>query len=119
MVTERLQDWLTETHPETVQRRGKNNGDGARTLAQVDTRRHEVERARQQQEMRENRTLVVLLFGLGILALCIGLCTDLFSAGLGLVVLVGLWVTGFVAREYLGTAEYYDVADSELREDAR
>lgn len=118
MVTERLQDWLSEAHPEIVQGRGRNNGDGARALPQVAGKRYEVERARQQQEMRGNRTLVVLLFGLGILALCVGLCTDLFGAGLGLVVLVGFWVMAFVAREYLGTAEY-DMADNELREDAR
>jgi hypothetical protein len=64
--------------------------------------------ARRIQKSRENSALIVFLFGLGVLLLSIGLCTDVIGAGVGMVGGVGSWVAAFVAREYLDTAECED-----------
>ncbi|MDM7998546.1 MAG: hypothetical protein QUS33_00730 [Dehalococcoidia bacterium] len=43
----------------------------------------------------------VFLIGLGVLGLVLGLCTDLYSAALGVVVLVGFWVIAISLRVYM------------------
>jgi len=44
--------------------------------------------------------LTVLLFGLGVLVLVVGLCTDAYSPALGVVGLVALWVIAITLRVY-------------------
>ena len=45
--------------------------------------------------------LTVFLIGLGVIALVLGLCTDLYSPALGIVVLVGFWVIAISLRVYM------------------
>lgn len=49
---------------------------------------------------RSRNAVTVLLFGLGVLVLVVGLCTDAYSAALGFVGLVALWVIGITLRVY-------------------
>ena len=42
----------------------------------------------------------VFMIGLGVLALVLGLCTDLYSPALGVVGLVGFWVIAISLRVY-------------------
>jgi hypothetical protein len=58
---------------------------------------------------RGANALTVLLFGLGVLVLVIGLCTDLYSAGIGVVGWIALWVAGYTVRTYCGSREYLDI----------
>ena len=64
--------------------------------------------SRQVQKSRENSALIVCLFGIGVLILTVGLCTEVFSPGLGLVGGVASWVAAFATREYLHTSVHDD-----------
>jgi hypothetical protein len=46
-------------------------------------------------------SFTALMFGSGILVLCVGLFSDAYSWGLGVVGLVTLWVLAFALRVYL------------------
>ena len=62
---------------------------------------------------RGANAMTVLLFGLGVLAFFIGLCTDLYSVGLGVVGWVAFWVAGYTLRSYCGKWEYFDMPGNE------
>jgi hypothetical protein len=50
-------------------------------------------------------SFTALMFGSGILVLCVGLFSDAYSWGLGVVGLVTLWVLAFALRVYLITRD--------------
>jgi len=50
-------------------------------------------------------SFTALMFGSGILVLCVGLFSDAYSWGLGVVGLVTLWVLAFALRIYLITRD--------------
>ncbi len=70
--------------------------------------------SRQVQKSRENSALIVCLFGIGVLILTVGLCTEVLSPGLGLVGGVASWVLAFVSREYLTTSERDDTIEFDV-----
>ncbi len=49
---------------------------------------------------RSRAAFTILLFGLGILVAVVGLVTDVYSAALGFVGLVALWVIGITLAVY-------------------
>ena len=70
--------------------------------------------ARRIHKSRENSALIVLLFGIGVLIIAIGLCTDVLNPGVGLVGGIASWVAAFVAREYLDTAVHQDTIEFDV-----
>ena len=70
--------------------------------------------SRQEGKSRENSALIVSLFGIGVLILVVGLCTEVLSPGLGLVGGVASWVAAFVSREYLETSVYDDTIELDV-----
>jgi len=52
--------------------------------------------------------LTVLLFGLGVLAFIVSLCTDMLTVGQGVIAWVALWVVAYTIRVYYGHWERYD-----------
>ena len=55
--------------------------------------------------MRILNSITALLFGSGILVLCVGLFSDAYAWGLGVVGMVTLWVIAFALRVYLVTRD--------------
>lgn len=49
---------------------------------------------------RSRAAFTILIFGLGILVAVVGLVTDAYSAAIGFVGLVALWVIGVTLRVY-------------------
>jgi prepilin signal peptidase PulO-like enzyme (type II secretory pathway) len=62
---------------------------------------------------RAINALTVLLFGLGVLAFFVGLCTDVFTVGQGVIGWVALWVVAYTIRVYYGRWERFDASDTE------
>jgi hypothetical protein len=56
----------------------------------------------------DKNALTVFLFGLGTLALVVGLCTDLYSAPIGVVGWIGAWVVAATLRTFYGTGDKTD-----------
>jgi hypothetical protein len=50
-------------------------------------------------------SFTALLFGSGILVLCVGLFSDAYTWGLGVVGMVTLWVVAFALRVFLVTRD--------------
>ena len=55
--------------------------------------------------MRILNFITALLFGSGVLVLCVGLFSDAYTWGLGVVGMVTLWVIAFALRVYLVTRD--------------
>ena len=55
--------------------------------------------------MRILNSITALLFGSGVLVLCVGLFSDAYTWGLGVVGMVTLWVIAFALRVYLVTRD--------------
>jgi hypothetical protein len=55
--------------------------------------------------MRLLNSITALLFGSGVLVLCVGLFSDAYTWGLGVVGMVTLWVIAFALRVYLVTRD--------------
>jgi hypothetical protein len=55
--------------------------------------------------MRLLNSVTALLFGSGVLVLCVGLFSDAYTWGLGVVGMVTLWVIAFALRVYLVTRD--------------
>ncbi len=60
----------------------------------------------------EKNAMTVLFLGIGVIALAVGLCTDLYSAPLGLLGLVCSWVVALTLRAFYGLGDrdegFYD-----------
>jgi hypothetical protein len=48
-----------------------------------------------------------------VLAFFVGLCTDVFTVGQGVIGWVALWVVAYTIRVYYGRWERFDASDTE------
>ena len=60
----------------------------------------------------EKHAMTILFLGIGVIALAVGFCTDLYSAQMGLLGLVCSWVVALTLRAFYGLGDrgegFYD-----------